>query len=305
MKRDRDQIVSKPDDSDDEQYNEAEDEDFNPEQAAADEDVSSSDDEGTTSIAKTTKRKAEPNEELDSGDEATIKERKKKRRKHEDEGSDAEGGLIKTRSQRLAEPSGNIRRSLQNLPVGTSTITALETIQHGDQEHTPVSRPEEYVKIIRRIKFAGQTTEVEEEVLRSSEEAQRYLAEQERAQPKEDKTEQDGLQKPLRRMSLFEPNPLGIVKGIPPEKLRRRLPSRMDMAMAERRAEDERKRKAEKLSTMQKTALDWKGFVIEQGLGDELNEYGKSKKGFLAREQFLDKVHGANEVARRTARLKA
>lgn len=76
------------------------------------------------------------------------------------------------------------------------------------------------------------------------------------------------------------------------------------MAMAEKRAEAEQKRKAEKLNVMQKTALDWKGFVIEQGLGEELNEYGKSKKGFLAREQFLDKVHGANEVARKAAYLR-
>ena len=44
--------------------------------------------------------------------------------------------------------------------------------------------------------------------------------------------------------------------------------------------------------------------VSEQGLGEELDLYGKSKRGFLEREQFLDRVAGANESARREARLK-
>ena len=75
--------------------------------------------------------------------------------------------------------------------------------------------------------------------------------------------------------------------------------------MAASRVEEERRKKAEKMSTVQKSALDWRGFVVDQGLGDELSEYGKSKKGFLAREQFMDKVHGANETARKAARLNA
>ena len=47
----------------------------------------------------------EPAEELDSGDEATIRELKNKkgRKKQEDADSGGEGGLIKTRAQRAAE----------------------------------------------------------------------------------------------------------------------------------------------------------------------------------------------------------
>lgn len=162
----------------------------------------------------------------------------------------------------------------------------------------------EVITIKRKVKFAGAVTEVDEEVTRGSKEGQAWLAEQEKENQQEDVKESDAVQRPLRKISRFEPNPLGIVKGVPAEKLRRKQPSRVDLVMAERRMDEERAKKAEKLSTMQKTQLDWKGFVVEQGLGEELKEYGKSKKGFIAREAFLDKVHVVNEAARRTARLK-
>ena len=94
-----------------EEYDENADEDFNPDQAGQDdEDASSSDDEEETAPAKPAKRSkkrkaAEESDDLDSGDEATIQERRKKRKKAtaEDEDSGGEGGLIKTRAQRLAE----------------------------------------------------------------------------------------------------------------------------------------------------------------------------------------------------------
>lgn len=193
---------------------------------------------------------------------------------------------------------------LASLPVG-QPAALLSTHLHTDTNTQDLEAGAETIRIKRRIKFAGQITEVEEEVPKDSDEAQTYLAEQQKEQDDiQEQNEESKINRPLRRVSLFEPNPLGIVKGVAPEKLRRKAPTRTDMLMAEHRAEEERRKKAEKLTTMQKTALDWKGFVVEQGLGDELKEYGKSKKGFLAREQFLDRVHGANETARRTARLK-
>jgi hypothetical protein len=71
-----------------------------------------------------------------------------------------------------------------------------------------------------------------------------------------------------------------------------------------KRIEEEKRKKALKMSTVQKSALDWKGFVSQEGLRDELDEYGKSKKGFMAREAFLDRAAGAREQAARDARLK-
>lgn len=97
------------------QYDSEEDEDFNPTTVEADnEELSESSEEEepsenapTKSRKPAKKRKQAPpelNEDLDSGDEATIREVKKKKRKgNDDEDSGGEGGLVKTRAQRAAE----------------------------------------------------------------------------------------------------------------------------------------------------------------------------------------------------------
>lgn len=342
-------------DTQDEDYDSNEDEDFNPEAApAADDDVSASSDsdEDNESAAgakkpkkKPAKRKApEPTEEeLDSGDEATIKERKRKRRKGKDKDRDdesgGEGGLIKTRAQRLVEKAERKERKradrgevtvdvedlwarLHAVPVGRYYEPAP---QPADGEATTsidkngsdgiVHPAEQLIRIKRRIAFAGEITEIEEEVLKSSPAAQAYLAEHPEADPdnaksraaavgQQEATSDSNLQRPLRRPSMFEPNPTAVVRGVSSDKLRPRAPSRLDVLMAERRLAEETKKKAERMSTVQKSAVDWKGFVADQGIGEELDVYGKSKGGFMAREQFLDRVAGANEEARRAARLK-
>jgi hypothetical protein len=338
-----------PQDSD---YNSNEDEDFNPETApAADEDVSASsdsDDEADNAPAAK-KPKAKPNkrktpdtidEELDSGDEATIKERKRKRRKGKEaeEDSGGEGGLIKTRAQRLVEKAerkekrradrGEVTVDVDDLwarlhavPVGRYYEPVAPIAADGEDTAIPdngagevVQPSDQLIRIKRRIAFAGEITEVEEEVLKSSAAAQAYLAEHPEADPDSTKaraaaagqqaTSDGSLQRPLRRPSIFEPNPTATIRGVSSDKLRPRAPSRVDVLMAERRLVEEKKKKAERMSTVQKSAMDWKGFVKDQGIGEELDVYGKSKGGFMAREQFLDRVAGANEEARRAARLK-
>ena len=110
-----------PDPSKDEQYASSEDEDFNPTNAeAGEEDISSSSDDdasqsGATKARRgTSKRKHVNEDDLDSGDEVTIRQsgRKKKRKadKDEDDDSGGEGGLIKTRAQRRAEYVGSYSR---------------------------------------------------------------------------------------------------------------------------------------------------------------------------------------------------
>ena len=334
-----------------EDYDSNEDEDFNPEAApAADDDVSASsdsDEEADTTAeakkktkSKPAKRPAPTDEELDSGDEATIKERKRKRRKGKDREDDSggEGGLIKTRAQRQAEKAE--RKERKRADRGEATVDVdelwarLHAVPVGRYEEPTAARPEDagetattnngagetvqpseqLIRIKRRIAFAGEITEVEEEVLKSSAAARAYLAEHPEADPdnaksraeaaSQQKTSEGNLQRPLRRPSIFEPNPTAAVRGVSSEKLRPRAPGRLDVIMAERRLAEEKKKKAERMSTVQKSAMDWKGFVADQGIGEELDVYGKSKSGFMAREQFLDRVAGANEEARRAARLK-
>nr|OQO27979.1 hypothetical protein B0A51_05104 [Rachicladosporium sp. CCFEE 5018] len=319
-------------DEPDSDYDENEDEDFAPTAAVGEDDVSSSSDDEDAPTNAPKKRKAKvtfEDEELVSGDEVTIKERKSKKRKidKEDDESGGEGGVVRTRAQRAVEKEQKKLRKAQEkrevtvdvealwaelsalptgrpvrpLPSATDTTTAL-----GDEDkenRDSVKTSEKLVKIRRRIAFAGEITEVEEEVPASSAAAQAYLASNPTDGDENVKT--TTLQRPLRRPSSFEPNPLATIRGVPPEKLRPRAPSRTDVLLATQRLEDERKKKAEKMSTVQKSALDWRGFVRKEGIESEMEEYGKSKRGFLAREEFLDRVAGKKEEGRRDARLKA
>ena len=331
----------------DEEYDENADEDFNPEQAGQDEEASSSDEEqetaATTKPAKGRKKRKggadAENDDLDSGDEATIQERKKKRRKAtapEDEDSGGEGGLIKTRAQRLAEKIEKKQRKrgvqgevtvdvdalwadLKNVAVGRDSYMPPKAADDGEEDGEGEGRPDgngdELITIKRRIEYAGEITEVEDRVPRSSKEAQRYLREHPEADPSHpnhghpssnfDKENTPTLNRPLRRPSLFEPNPTATIKNVPPSSLRPRAPNRLDVLMAEKRAEEERKKKAEKMSTVQKSALDWRGWVDRQeGLREELDVYGRSKSGFLAREEFLGRAEWAREARGREARMK-
>jgi hypothetical protein len=324
-----------------EEYDEDADEDFNPDGAVAGDDDQSSSSEDEADAAgsakpkkKIAKRKSEAiEEELDSGDEATIKERRKrKRKKDEDEDveeSAGEGGFVRTRAQRYAEKVEQKQRrhatlghvtvdvdklwaDLSSLPIGRISISDAKpsaekfTKSNGsegqDKDTKTAPAKDDLITIKKRIQYAGEVTEVEEQVLRTSKEAQKYLAEHPEADPNHalHSIDPNGLQRPLKRPSIFEPNPSSLVKGVAPERLRPRAPSRLDV----KRIEEETRKKALKMSTVQKSALDWKGFVNQEGLRDELNEYGKSKRGFMAREAFLDRAAGAREQAAKDARLK-
>ncbi len=101
--------------TDDDDYNSASDEDFNPEATKAGSDVeASSEDETDGTNAPTNKRKKTATvDNLDfnnSGDEATITRarRKKRRVKYQEEPEDGgEGGLVKTRAQRKTQYVGD------------------------------------------------------------------------------------------------------------------------------------------------------------------------------------------------------
>ncbi|KAF4550765.1 Bucentaur or craniofacial development-like protein [Elsinoe fawcettii] len=325
-------------------YNESEDEDFNPEPAVAgEEDISSSsDEEEPATAAKATKptrrRKAPIEEDLDSGDEATIREQKRKKKKSadKDEGdSGGEGGLIKTRAQRRAEKEEKLeyRRthkgpvtidvdalwaSLSGAPVGRRTKLVEEvddTHQTGpDAGEKPstedVVDENELITIKHSYTFAGQTVTEEKQVHRDSAEARLHLSNQEgKAQdvaiPKAD---EDGkiMRRPLKRASRFEPNPTGEVRGVPLHKQRLRTPSRADVLALQQRLEDEAKvlgGKAQKLNTVQKSKLDWATHVDAEGLKNELDEYGRSKQGYMDKMDFLQNVQGKRDVEERQARL--
>jgi hypothetical protein len=165
------------------------------------------------------------------------------------------------------------------------------------------------ITIKRSYDFAGQKVTEEKRVHKDSAEAKLFLAnndptKQTKPRSPSPKDDQLTLRRPLRRASKFEPNPTGEVRGLPPERQRLRTPSRADVLAQQKRLEEEAKKgKAIKLNTVQKSAIDWAAHVDEEGLKDELDEYGRSKQGYIGKMDFLRGVHGKKEEEERKARM--
>lgn len=165
------------------------------------------------------------------------------------------------------------------------------------------------ITIKRSYDFAGQKVTEEKRVHKDSAEAKLFLAnndptKQTKLRSPSPKDDQPTLRRPLRRASRFEPNPTGEVRGLPPDRQRLRTPSRADVLAQQKRLEEEAKKgKAVKLNTVQKSAIDWAAHVDQQGLKDELDEYGRSKQGYIGKMDFLRGVHGKKEEEERKARM--
>ncbi|KAK0658123.1 SWR1-complex protein 5 [Lasiodiplodia hormozganensis] len=136
----------------------------------------------------------------------------------------------------------------------------------------------------------------------------------------EQETDKPAVRRPLHRPSRFDPNPTAEVKGLSPEKqltwARRRalldptattaLPAfttagAQDTNAAAAAAKKSRE-KAQKLNTVDKSRLDWAGYVDKEGIADELDEYGRAKEGYLGRMDFLNRVDERREEERRAAK---
>jgi len=287
-------------------YDEEEDTDFNPDAAAADDAAKSSesDEEDTAETtgvrrqcSKTATTIAEDVDFDNSGDEATIQRGKKRKRKgggqtlDDDEGG--EGGLIKTRAQRMVEQKE--RKKLATAEGANVDVNALwaqmaapaksevgsqevkEQAQNATSDSAPAdvaaSNPphdiEAMITIKRTYDFAGQTMTEEKSVPVSSAEAKLYVAEQARkdqeaaaSRAASTTAQTPGLRRPKKRASIF---------------------GNKDAAAAQ-------EGKAPKLTTLEKSKLDWAAHVDEEGIVEELEEHKKAKGGYLGRMDFLGRM---------------
>jgi hypothetical protein len=324
--------------------------------ASDDSDADDSDYSDASSEPKTRKRAHSLTpEQLTSGDEAVIgvqspkKKRARKRkgkgvagqREDDEEEEEAdEGHWVKTRSQRRAEEPE--RAALATTEGATIDVNAkfaeLDGVPIGPERPEPpavvaaaaASRVDDYVIITREIKFAGTITIEEKRVRRDSEEAKLYLAEQEANRDKE-VADADAaaaastFRRPLKRQSRFEPNPLGLVKGLPPNE-QRRYPPRVaaggDSTTTEQQPEQPEQPRAEGLmlppprpsrlllagpekpNTVEKSRHDWVNFKAKAGLQEELEGHGKSKQSYMDRTDFLNRTENRLEDERREAATK-
>ncbi|OHE94637.1 bucentaur or craniofacial development [Colletotrichum orchidophilum] len=300
-------------------------------------------DDGENEAKTTTKRKRDAggDETADfenSGDEALIKKAAKKKLKkaardaaaalalgEEDEGG--EGGLVKTRSMRAAEKeerkvaaaSGPVTVDVdaiwaQMLAGQTATAPSGEKEAGGEAEPeaaaADTSKPDEAqggdpsdkIRIKRTYNFAGKVHTEEKVVARSSAEAKLYLASlgkdaaaAETAGADADAENGDGepkrvLKKAFR--SAFEP----VIEIVSQR-------SDLNLGMTVRIKAREKEAQAKKLNTVQKSKMDWAGFVDKEGLKDELELAGRAKGSYAERQDFLARSEAKREDDARRARM--
>ena len=255
--------------------------------------------------------------------------------KDEDEGG--EGGLIKTRRQRAAEKeerkfaaiSGPVTVDVDSLwasmtaaPVASAkpqpqtqaqkqaggeggadgkagVVEATAADGEGNVDEAKAAELPDTVTIRHVYRFAGQEHVEEKTVARDSAEAKLYFATHPDADPNAP-TVSNESDKPPKRMpkkafrSIFEP----ITDNAPA-----RTDLNLGMSVRLQAARDGDKTAAKKLNVVQKSKMDWAGFVDKEGIKDELELAGKSKESFAGRQQFLARVEAKRDEDARQARM--
>ena len=186
---------------------------------------------------------------------------------------------------------------------------------------TKASESTDMIPIDSPYVFAGVTSIRKKLVHKDSPEALEYLEKKSVKQPPAIAIHPP-LRRPLKRPSRFEPNPLGIIKGLPTSankgpKLRVVDKSKLDWQDQAMNTPSTVKRspfatpslptnstKAPKLNVVEKSKLDWAGYVDQEGIQDELQTAGKAKNAYLAKTEFLGRVEAIRESELKNARLK-
>lgn len=167
--------------------------------------------------------------------------------------------------------------------------------------------PNNMVMIKRTTTFAGVTKTEQKLVPKNSAEAKLYLASlpsQPDASTTSKATPAEEVPSPLfakpkrppklARRSIFEP----VVENLPP---------RTDLHFGIRRENGNivlltKEEKGKKLNTVEKSAMDWAGFVDKEGIADELDAAGKKMGNYKERQAFLARVEQKKEEDARRAR---
>ena len=164
----------------------------------------------------------------------------------------------------LGKPSENTDDSLTSSFQGCDTNARTET----GHAINSASTGEEMITIKRTYAFAGETITEEKVVPKSSAEARLYLQSQQTDPAQISKPgKQPAIRRPKKRASMFEPSSESLGQ-----------------------ASDANKGKGPKLNTIEKSKLDWAGYVDREGMKDELDGAEKSKEGYLGKKDFLDRV---------------
>ncbi|XP_036044719.1 craniofacial development protein 1 [Onychomys torridus] len=152
----------------------------------------------------------------------------------------------------------------------TEETSSNKLLVKADELEKP--KESEKVKITKVFDFAGEEVRVTKEVDAASKEAKSFLKQTEKENPQAGVT------------SAAPPLPAG--SGI-------KRSSGMSSLLGKIGA------KKQKMSTLEKSKLDWESFKEEEGIGEELAIHNRGKEGYIERKAFLDRVdHRQFEIER-------
>ncbi|KAF2261744.1 BCNT-domain-containing protein [Lojkania enalia] len=248
-----------------------------------------------------------------------------------------EGGLIKTRAQRRVEqkerkPLARIEGATADVEALWAQMSAAplepfrpppasitdnakdeDVLMGGVEAPMAIEREADMVIVKKVYTFAGQRTTEEKQIPRSF--LEHHLADGwkvvEDTADIPPETNRDGVadtepkvHRPVRRPSRFDPNPTGYVRGLPPEHQLTWPRKAITVAtgqgniLALDAPRVQRLEKAQKLNVVDKSRLDWTGFVDKEGIAEELATHGKTKEAYLGRMEFLANVEARQQEER-------
>ncbi|KAM9068138.1 craniofacial development protein 1 [Sarcophilus harrisii] len=144
-----------------------------------------------------------------------------------------------------------------------SLVTAKESDKPSEREK---------VKITKVFDFAGEEVRVTKEVDAASKEAKSFFKQNEKEKP------QTGVPS--------APSALPTGSGL-------KRPSGMSSLLGKIGT------KKQKMSTLEKSKLDWESFKEEEGIGEELAIHNRGKEGYIERKAFMERVdHRQFEIER-------
>ncbi|KAJ5352080.1 hypothetical protein N7452_001054 [Penicillium brevicompactum] len=328
-------------DPDDEDYDSAEDEDFQVGAAQDDSELSSDDNEAAEPAKKKRKTQAQTtapeDPELDSGDEATIrkaKEKKDKKRKgkkskgkrardsddDDDIDMDDEGERGDLREEEAE------RKPLAKIDGATVDVDALWAQMNAPQSRNDQQTPQPQTETAPE----PETTQKEAQDQPSAEAGDKPGGAHEDEMIKIKRTykfagewitEEKVVSKHSAEAKVFLASgehveytneeaaaaSAALNLSRPLRKISRFDPNptgTIKKSWEKQLVPEEKDAQGPKINTVEKSRLDWASYVDKAGIKDELRTHSKAKEGYMGRMDFLGRMEDKREDERREARLK-
>ncbi|KAI1889997.1 hypothetical protein AGOR_G00168670 [Albula goreensis] len=239
------------------------------------------------------------------GDGAQEEESSQEKQAEEEEGGDEEGGAVPNAKEEKEKKKADDLwanflsdvgpRPKPSAPASASASASAQSAKSpqtavadnknkpdvppsAPQDPEPKSKQPSKITITKIFDFAGEEVRVTKEVEADSKEAKSFLKIKEK----------EGTDQPCQK----QPSPPSLTPG-PSAKRPAGLGSVLNRLSG----------KKQKMSTLEKSRLDWDTFKTEEGIGDELATHNRGKDGYIERKNFLERVDLRQFEQEKTVRL--